>query len=326
MGRFQLIAAVAAGLFANVAWLYLGGLDPVAIDFQRFWLSTFDPAPISYPPTARLWFAPLGLLPMWPALGLWTILSAGAFFLAVRQHCGASIAAVCLLSFGSLQGLVLGQTPMLIGAAMLFALRGSPFVAGLVIGIAASIKPQLLVMAPLIMIVRRDSAMLGGSMVGGLSALAVQLALQGIQPWIEWYRALAAFRQAVIDQNIIMNAITPAALFERNGFDPRPALVAGIIFALFAVVRMSRRVEGIDLAALIVGTGILASPYALPHDTILLAPACATYILSKPGVKAFPAMAIFGGALVPIALSAIAIWTSVTRAGQQDGSAAPVSA
>ena len=36
MGRFQLIAAVAAGLFANVAWLYLGGLDPVAIDFQRF--------------------------------------------------------------------------------------------------------------------------------------------------------------------------------------------------------------------------------------------------------------------------------------------------
>ena len=313
MGRIQIIAAIMVAIVANIGWLFLGDFDPLAIDYQVFRQSASDPAPMSYPPTARLWFEPLAMLPLWPGFLLWSLASALAFYLAARSLSDGRIASLSLMSVASFQCLLMGQTSMLLSAAILYAVHVSAFAGGVMLGVVASIKPQLLVMAPLVMIVRRDWRMLGGSIVGGLGALGVQLAVTGLQPWYDWIATLPEFKADLIRRHILDDTITPAGFAENLGLNPQPFLILGIIVAAIAVFRLARRVEGIQLVALMVGSAILASPYALTHDTVALMPACVVFLLRRPDFRAIPIMALFAGVLVPFAMAAIAIWSAIFR-------------
>lgn len=318
VGRVLLAATVLAATVANLIWVFLGW-GPLTADYTVFWEAArfpveriyFAPKPFVYPPPAIPFFKTLALIQFWPGFILWTVASAGAFYLAASRLTDRRTALLSLLSVSAVQNLILGQTAMLLGAAILFAFTIPAFSGGLILGIVAVTKPQLLVMAPLVLLVRRDWPMLQGAALGSIGAILTSLAIFGVQPWTDWINGMSRFHQALIDMDVLLSAITPAAKAERLGIDPMPILALGMFLAITTVILLARRLEGVGLVALVVGTSTLAVPYALPHDIVALVPACITYIIAKPGFKALPAMLVFGGAVIPAAIAAISGYKSL---------------
>ncbi|MEA1071302.1 glycosyltransferase family 87 protein [Sphingomonas sp. LY160] len=318
LGRFQVGAALAAAVLATLAWFLYTPTNPLGQDFSAFRGAASQSAdliyskswpPFAYPPPAIPLFEPLAYLPHWVAFSMWTAGSVAAFFVAVRKIYGGRIAALAMFSAPALQGLIAGQSSMLLGSAILYAFALPPFGGGVLLGIVAAIKPQLLVMAPLAILVRRDWEMMNGAILGFAIAVAVSLLLFGPAIWLDWIDSLEKFKETVIGYNIVHNAITPASVAIRLGFDPLPWMLAGAVLGAGTVIAASRRLESGELAALIIGCGFLAVPYAMTYDTVALIPACAAYILSRPGFKAFPAMSIIGAGLVPLMLVVMASWS-----------------
>ena len=318
VGRVLLAATLFAATVANLIWAFLGW-GPLTADYRVFWEAArlpveqiyFAAKPFVYPPPAIPLFKTLALIQFWPGFVLWTAVSASAFYLAASRLTDRRIALLSMLSVASVQNLILGQTAMLLGAAILVAFTMPAFAGGLILGIVAVVKPQLLVMAPLALLIRRDWPMLQGVAVGSIGAIIASLALFGVQPWIDWVNGMPRFHQALIDMDVLFSAITPAAKAERLGLNPLPFLALGILLACATVILLARRVDGANLVALIVGTGTLAVPYALPHDIVAIVPACIAYIIAKPGFKAIPAMLVFGGAVIPAAIATVAAFKAL---------------
>ena len=108
--------------------IYLAGRwNPVAIDYAVFWKAVrrADPYQLDAyfvnPPPALLALQPLRLVGFVPGYVLWTALSLLLFFFAARRLVGDRAALLSLFSAASIHGLLLGQAPMMLGAAILFA-------------------------------------------------------------------------------------------------------------------------------------------------------------------------------------------------------------
>ena len=305
--RLVMLGALTLSLMLNVKYLLFSGFSPWAIDFYVFWSSAPKPAselyaatnqPFVYPPTAIAFFKPLAWLSLTAGYLVWTFLSSSLFTIAVTRLEGWRVAVLSLLSAGALQGLALGQTPMILSAALLFAIATPGVACGVIFGVVAAIKPQLLVLAPLAFFVRKDWRTLSGMAVGITVCVLVELVLYGPQLWLDWLNSMTAFREALYRIGAISQVITPYGMVDRLGLNPLPFLGVSAALAVAAIVVSAKRVEGIYLIAMIVGASLLASPYALRHDTIALVPACIAFILAHPKLRALPAIGIFSGYFV----------------------------
>ena len=314
--RLMMLCAVTLSLILNAHYLLFSGFEPWAIDFHVFWSSAFKQAselyvasnaPFVYPPTAIVFFKPLALLDFLAGYLVWSILSAGLFAIAVTRLAGWRVAFLSLLSAGSLQGLALGQTPMILSAALLFAIATPGIACGVIFGVVAAIKPQLLALAPLAFLVRKDWRALAGMAVGLLGCVVIELALYGPQLWLDWFNSIPDFRQSLFRTDVMDKVITPYGVADHLGVSPIPVLAVSAALAAAAVIVSAKQVEGIYLVAVIVGASILASPYALRHDTIALIPAAIVFILAQPKLKVLPAMGIFSGYLVCLSLIVAAL-------------------
>ena len=320
--RLFVLSALTLSLILNVEYLLFSGFSPWAIDFYVFWSSAFKPAselyaasnqPFVYPPTAIVFFKPLAWLSLTAGYLAWTFLSSSLFAIAVTRLTGWRVAALSVLSAGALQGLALGQTPMILSAALLFAIATPGLACGAIFGVAAAIKPQLLVLAPLAFLVRKDWRTLSGMAAGLFVCVIVELVLYGPQLWFDWLNSMTAFREALYRIGAISQVITPYGVADRLGLNPLPFLVVSAALAVAAIVVSAKRFEGVYLVAAIVGASILASPYALRHDTIALVPACIACILAHPKLRALPAIGIFSGFLVGASLLVAAAFQLLIR-------------
>src|SRR5471032_991381 len=210
---------VALGAFAVAYGLSAARMGHGAPDFYVFWTAgqhwqtPYDPAiiarlqaslhlsgtwPFAYPPTFLLLVWPFAQLPLSIAYPLWTGLSCGVFFFAaahlVRPSYAVALLAITPVVFYAAE---LGQTALPVGAAMIGAwlMRDNrPALAGVLLGLAACIKPQALVLAPIVFWGRWR--MLGWMFATGAALVAASL-MFGWQRWAEWPHALAAFRALV---------------------------------------------------------------------------------------------------------------------------------
>lgn len=167
--------ALALGAFALAYALSAARIGHGAPDFYVFWTAAqhwqapYDPAiiarleaaihlggtwPFAYPPTFLLVVWPFAQLPLTIAYPLWTGLSCGLFFFAashlIRPTYATALLAICPVVFFSAE---LGQTSLLVGAAMIGAwlMRDNrPALAGVLLGLAACIKPQAMLLAPIV--------------------------------------------------------------------------------------------------------------------------------------------------------------------------------
>jgi len=279
--------ALALGAFALACGLSFARIGHGAPDFYVFWTAAqhwqapYDPAiiakleasihlggvwPFAYPPTFLLAVWPFAQLPLTIAYPLWTGFGCGAFVYAashlIRPAYATALLAICPLIF---EGAELGQTSLLVGAAMIGAwlLRDHrPIVAGVLLGIAACIKPQALVLAPIVFWGRWR--MLSAMMLTGVALVAVSLVF-GWQRWAEWPHALAAFHTLVPGTD----RINPSALIEA----PWWAAAVGLLGLYVALT--SR-----DLVGLVVG-GLCLTPYAHGYDLAALTPLALSWLIER---------------------------------------------
>lgn len=265
------------------------------------------PRPWVYPPTALLVLAPFAWLPFFWSYCAFMIVSGAAYlFASTRFFCRQWIPGLTylLLSYSVFFAARSGQTTFLIGAGTvgaLLLLRSQPVWAGVLFGLAAAVKPQMLVLAPLAMIAGGYWSALGASFVAGAGAVGLSLLLFGLQPWLDWISSLPAFVETVRGMDILDRGVTPTAMLWNAGFDGPVVSLLRIAFAVFAAIvvwRTFRNTESLTyrLVAL-VGGALLCIPYAMNYELVMLMPA-AVFLLLGAGRESAWAESIAAAGLV----------------------------
>jgi hypothetical protein len=294
--------ALAFAAFALAYTLSALRIGHGAPDFYVFWTAAqhwqtpYDPAiiaaleaklhlggtwPFAYPPTFLLLLWPFAQLPLTLAYPLWTGLSCALFFYAaahlVRPAYATALLAICPIVFFSAE---LGQTSLLVGAAMIGAwlMRADrPALAGVLLGLAACIKPQAMVLAPIVFWGRWRT--LGWMLAVGAALVAASLVF-GWRRWVEWPHALAAFRALVP----ATDRINPSALADA----PAWSAIVGLLGLALALTSK-------DLVGL-VGGALCLTPYAHAYDLVPLTPLAASWLFERKTHGW--GLAIAGGALL----------------------------
>jgi hypothetical protein len=275
--------ALAAGAFAVAYALSAARIGHGAPDFYVFWTAArhsqapYDPAivaqllaglhlhgvwPFAYPPTFLLFAWPFAQLPLGLAYPLWAGLESACFVFAaahvVKPIWATAALALAPVVFFSAE---LGQTSLLVGAAAIggwLQRDARPALAGALFGVAACIKPQAMLLAPVVLWGRWR--MLGWMLATGAGLALASLGF-GWRRWLEWPQALSAFK-ALTPQT---DRINPSALVAG------PPLLALATTALLGAAGAALAAKARDLVGLVAG-GLCLSPYAHAYDLAPLAP------------------------------------------------------
>ena len=248
--------------------------DRAALDAALHWESRY-PVAFVYPPTAMPVFGALALLSMRVALTLWAVLSAGAMALASRSKW----APLLLLTPPVLWAIPGGQTSVLQGAVLLGALLlQRPVLAGLLLGIALSLKPQLALAFLLLVAIDRRWDVVIATVLTVAAVAALSAVIFGLSQWTEWMRSLPAF--------LSLHEAMP--LLQRNEIAPglpvwvrAIALLAGAWMAAMAL-RRANPVEAFVIAA---GAGLVGSAHGMGYEFAMFA-AAAPALIARRGWSA----------------------------------------
>lgn len=233
----------------------------------------------SYPPSIMLLAAPFGRLPYMLAYLIWTVLATGIFWMVARRHFNNDLRLLllALLSPAAMFCFMSGQSALLTTAMFLgiFALLDSrPLLAGVLIG-CLSLKPQLGLMFPFMLLATRRwptiaSAALTTIVIAGLTALLfgpkvwVQFVTEGL-PMQTWVLRDFQMQGAPFMPTIFMNARQLGLTYEQS-------LALQALFSVAAiatVLRAFRKHADGDkptLFALFTACTVCGSPYMLSYD------------------------------------------------------------
>ncbi|MGN6058070.1 MAG: glycosyltransferase family 87 protein [Sphingomicrobium sp.] len=309
--KWPLLIALWVAISSNVTIFAVLWPKAAGVDFAVFWRAVHalhpyaaNEQPFVYPPTALLWFLPLRLVDAWPGYLIWTAVSVVLFCAAAIWLYGRGATALAIISPAAGVAVIPGQTS-LIASAVLFAAFASEcrICRGILLAALLALKPQLAVMAPLFLIVRREWL--------GLAALALAAALLALAAttvfgsvlWSEWAGAISGFQQVVAHRGLSMSAVSPAAFAATVGLPRLPLLLLGFGVAL-AIALKSRELDEPNTAAMLACASLFAAPYALRYDMIAIAPAMAALILSGSGRKALLACVAYSASFGPLSLAA----------------------
>lgn len=236
-----------------------------------------------YPPGFLLICLPLALLGFLPALVLWLGLTGAAWAVVARRFLPARFPRggagwLGLLAFPpAWNNFWHGQNGFL-SAALLgggaLALDRRPFLAGLCLG-GLSYKPQIALLAgPALLAARRWSA-LAGFCAAVLLLNGFALLLFGWRTW-EAFFANMALARAVLEQELVgsakMQSVFAAIRLLGGGLTMAYAAQMAVTGGVAAVVVWvaSRRPGGMAEGALLAAGAVLASPFMLDYDLVLL--------------------------------------------------------
>ncbi|HYY88769.1 MAG TPA: glycosyltransferase family 87 protein [Chloroflexota bacterium] len=331
----------------SAARLVLAGHPDAVYDQQRLGPvmtqvsgGAIDPSlPYAQPLLALTPMLPLALLPLDIAYRLWQVCSLllflGALYLLQRaQPLGTPAPAwgflALLASVPAWSTLSEGQmTPLLfLGAALLvFSLRSSTPLLAAVGGLLLASKPQYVPAYLLALLCLRSYRLFGAALAGSAVTMASPLIAGGIN-------GAHAYLQVLMTTHVLAEG----RLIETwSGFlgsflpagSRTAALLAGTIFALgvagLAAWLFRWRPQLNETIAVSGLVALLASPYAFPHDLVLLVtPAWFGFALTQAGRLASPvwALALVDLALIadvagapfavaPLLLTAVLVWAAV---------------
>lgn len=301
---FALAALLAAFAFRAKDVLSVLSDQPAGADYSAFWAGTkalADPArlydfayvtalqgwpfghdhfrPFLYPPSALFAFLPTAALPYWVGYVVWCVATYALFAWAGRRM-GAPwwmilfpvvwLVALC------------GQITFLVGGlvAAALTLRHRPILAGVLLGVAAALKPQLLVFAPLGLIAAREWKTLLAAGLTGLAACLASAAIWGVDPWIAWLAALPRFHTEVLlkEPVLLAHSIAPAALFNRAGLSWMWTLLLAPFAVALVWTTFRRTTYAPDRLVAVFAAALMISAYAMHYEACLFAPAVAAYL------------------------------------------------
>jgi len=293
----QLLKLQAAGV--DFAGLWAGGkaaiTDPGRIyDFryvsqlQGWPLGPDRLRPYVYPPSALLLFTPFALAPWSVSYALWTALTGGFFWWAgVRAGAPKWFVLVPWVAFAAF----CGQATFLLGGLVMSALaldEERPIVAGVLFGLAAAVKPQLLMLLPLALMAQGRWRTILATGATGLALCALSAALWGLAPWFEWLGALPRFEHLVSHARLLVaNSITPYAALVYWRESGAWALLLAPAAAAWVWFTFRRSADMAERIIALFGGAFLISPYAMNYELALFAPATAIY-LARTRDRAWP--------------------------------------
>ena len=301
--------------------------------------------PFAYPPTALLLLAPFGALPFWPALSLWLGLSVAAFVYAGRRLAGdrEGLALILmLLSPAVLLAAMVGQSVILAAALVTLAmvdLKQHPRRAGVWLALAAAIKPQAVLLAPVALLAGGAVETLVSAAVVGSLILALSVAVFGVGLWSQWLAVLPAFDKVILaTPGLPRWVITPQGAAIRLGLTGAASLIWRTAFGLFgaglAWMTFARATDPARRLAALGAGSLLVAPYAMPSDAAVLVPAAVAIAIGRletpgwlAGVLALGAVcAVTTPGVGLVCVLAFAVLTGFDLAGLRSRSPAAVAA
>jgi hypothetical protein len=192
-----------------------------------------------------------------------------------------------------LLAMMVGQSVLPAAGLMVLAmveLEKRPRLAGAFFALAAAIKPQAALLAPVALVSGGAIEALASAAVVEALLVGASIALFGFDRWPEWFASLPAF-QAVVQTTpgLIPGVITPGGAALQLGLTRPVATLWRVAFLAVGVVlvwRAFRRRGDLprQLAALSAG-GLLAAPYAMHYDGSLLVPAAVVMAVDSLGQR-----------------------------------------
>jgi hypothetical protein len=288
VARFQLIKIQPAGV--DFAGLWAGGKAAITdlgriYDFryvsqlQGWPLGPDRLRPYVYPPSALLLFTPFALAPWSISYAVWTVLTGGFFWWAgVRAGAPKWFVLVPWVAFAAF----CGQATFLLGGLVMaaFAVEDErPIAAGILFGLAACVKPQLLMLLPLALIAEARWRTIVATGVTGAVVCVLATAIWGLTPWFEWLQALPRFEQLVSHARLLVaNAITPYSALVYWRQTGTWALLLAPAAAAWVWFTFRKGGDMADRLIALFGGAFLISPYAMNYELALFAPATAIYL------------------------------------------------
>jgi hypothetical protein len=272
------IAWIAALIFIAFARQY----HSLAMDFGVYWRVANDPISqayehratlnFPYPPTMLLWISPLDLIPKWPGYLLWVAISVSAFIAACRQHLDLPPLLLALIAPPVTYCLLTGQVSVILGALVLWSCTtDNRIAAGIALGIAATIKPHLVLMAPLLLAATRDFKALVACGMAFTAIVILSITVFGVAAWVAWLGIIEHFQAAVVKNGVLGVTITPASVARLWHLPTVPFLLLGAGVGVWLVLICRNGPPLIRSAAVVAGS-LFAAPYAVMYDLAALAP------------------------------------------------------
>lgn len=319
--NYALLLAVLTAVAVDLSLAWLFWPDYFAADFHVFWrgareLSPYawSQAPFGNPPTALLFFQPLRLLPFWPAFALWTIAGFALFLRFGSRLYGRRAALLGAISPAAALAIVGGQTSLVVGALVFAAFLSGPVACGVLLGIGACLKPQMLFLAPLLFLFAREFRALAALSATVLLCIVLATAVFGLSIWSDWSNGMHNLLAVAGGRGALYLTISPLTYSPWLGLLCLP--LAGIGLYLCRDLPRGHK------AAAVVAASLFASPYALYYDLAPLAVFAAVPILRSSDWRSFSAVLSYSAALGP--LSVPALWPSMSAADESDRSTDPV--
>jgi hypothetical protein len=232
-----------------------------------------------YPPIFLLICLPLAGLPYLASLAAWLAATGAAYAKVVRGFLGGRGGWVAVFAFPAvLINLGHGQNAFLSaalfgGAVLIWDRR--PFLAGILIGCLAY-KPQLGLLIPIALLAAGRWRTIAGAAAAVAALAAASLAAFGVETW-RAFIAASPLARAALEQGLVgdakMQSVFAAARLLHGGLGLAYAVqVVTALAGAAALVAMQRKAprapaEGPALVA----ASLLASPFLLDYDLILLA-------------------------------------------------------
>lgn len=299
--------------------------DPKPVDFLSFWaagrmvaegagaqiydieahraveqtVSAVGILPFPYPPPFALMLAPFGLLPFGFGFTAWVALTGAFYVFAARPWMRDRLA---LAQPSMLVNGFIGQNAFLtsgIFLAGLHLLKTRPLMAGAVLGLLI-IKPQLAVMLPVAMIAGRHWHAIAGGALSAFLLLLVGLVTLGSASYAAFFEMLSTYTDFVAQSRWPWREIASVyALLRYFGLAAGIAMSIHVAVAAVAalMVWQSWRRDRPGKEAVVAAAALLASPYLLTYDGVLLALPMAWLLLSGSRTLA---LLIWGLALLSV--------------------------
>jgi len=281
----------------DIFWWSHHVADPYSGELTRVLGGSPDVLSYAYPPTFLLMTAAFAALPLLPGYALWVAGSGAALAAAVRSPW----AILALLSPSVAIALLSGQTSVIIGAAIIAGLRlvERPVAAGLLIGVALSIKPQLGFLIPFGLLVTGRWRVILVTAATGLAIAAAATAAYGFEIWGRWLAAVP----------LVVKVNETTLAYKQVADIPAWAKLAALLVGAGLTWRAFLRGDAESQALTATATALLSSPYALRYDVAALAPALVCLVLRRGwrAAAALPVLALPGSPLT-LALAIAAGW------------------
>lgn len=272
---------------------YLFDVDAYRAELRRMFMPDMANQEWSYPPSILLIGAPLALLPIQAAFVLWTVLTAGLLFLAMRPlGVPTTYRLAVMLSPPVLVNAAFGQNGALTAALLiggLALLPKRPVISGILIGIL-TIKPHLGILLPFALLASGSFRAFAAAAVTALAIAIITGLLFGFGTWhlfvAETMPLMSSIMEAHFPQTYHVNAITHFIMARSLGLGLNAAYLWQGLMTLAAIIATiciwlpCTKIDHGTRTCLTALMTLLATPYAYIYDTIPAAIA-AMYVFAR---------------------------------------------